>query len=298
MANNDEQSVLGDRIAQLQRELMETRASLAAVRENRVDSYRNPKIPTFFTNDPTLWFLQVESTFASCRITAEQTKADFVIANLDGDVINCVRDLLTAAERPDNIYTQIKERIISNFSVSAEARLRQLLKGQVSSSGKPSLILARLRALDSNCGEDILRTVFMDQLPPGMRSILAVSAVTDLKNLAELADKIAETSQFADSSVAAISPGNSSTLEAKIDLLTARLAALETIPKRNSQKQGFSRARNRSQSRNSRARFRSNSASGRCWYHQRYNNKARKCTKPCSWVTKPNDNSDASKSGN
>ena len=271
---------------------METRASLAAVRENRVDSYRNPKIPTSFTNDPTLWLLQVESTFASCRITAEQTKADFVIAILDVGVINCVRDLLTAAERHDNIYTQIKERVINNFSVSAEARLRQLLKGQVSSSGKPSLILARLRALDSNCGEDILRTVFMDQLPPGMRSILAVFAVTDLKSFAELADKIAETSQFA------VSPGNSNTLEAKIDLLTARLAALETIPERNSQKHGHSRPRNRSQSRNSRAGFRFNSASGRCWYHQKNNNKVPKCTKPCSWFTKPNDNSDASNSGN
>ena len=286
MSYNEESGDLRNRVEQLQRELSETRASLVTVQENRVDSYRNPKIPTFFTTDPTLWFLQVESAFASCRITAEQSKADFVIANLDVDVINCVRDLLTAAERPADIYTQIKEKIINNFSVSAETRLRQLLKGQVSSSGKPSLSLARLRALDSNCGEDILKTVFLDQLPPSMRSILAVSAVTNLKNLAEIADKIAETSQFTDANVAAISPGNSKTLEDKIDLLTARLDALRSGYDSNSSRQGRSRARSRSQSQNSRANSRSSSSSGKCWYHQKFNKKARKCVKPCSWAPK------------
>ena len=109
-----------------------------------------------------------------------------------------------------------------------------------------------------------------------------VIAVTNLKNLAKLANKIAETFQFSDSSVAAIDPGNSNALEAKIDLLTTRLAALESEHELNPTRQSRGRGRNRSTSDNLRASSRSRSASGRCWYHQRYHKKARKCTKPCS----------------
>ena len=69
-----------------------------------VDSYRVPKIPSFFKKDPKLWFAQVESTFRSARITDENTKAHHIIANLDFEVIEHIKDLITAEEPPSDLY--------------------------------------------------------------------------------------------------------------------------------------------------------------------------------------------------
>lgn len=66
----------------------------------------------------------------------------------------------------DDIYQRIKDTLISTFSASFEAQIRQLLKGKILNSGKPSHILARIRNLSNGkCSDDVLRTIFLDQLP-------------------------------------------------------------------------------------------------------------------------------------
>ena len=113
--------------------------------------------------------------------------------NLECDHVALVRDIITADPPHLDIYTRIKNRLISGFSVSAESRLRKLLKGEVLSNGKPSLLLNRLRNLNNNrCSDDVLKTIFLDQLPSHVRAILAMSNVDDLQALAELADKVTE----------------------------------------------------------------------------------------------------------
>jgi len=84
-----------------------------------------------------IWFIQVEATFETARITDKKTRAHYVIMPLDAEAISCCRDLI---ERPDENepYTKLKERIIESFSASAESQLRQLIKGQVLTSGKHS----------------------------------------------------------------------------------------------------------------------------------------------------------------
>ena len=93
--------------------------------------------------------------------------------------------------QPNDLYTRIKNRLLSSFSVSPESRLRQLLKGEVISDGKPSLLLNRLRNLnDGNCSDEIIKTIFLDQLPAKLHGILALSNVDGLQALAQLADKV------------------------------------------------------------------------------------------------------------
>ena len=120
-----------------------------------------------------------------------RTKADHVIAQLEPEILISIRDILMNDPRPADIYTQIRTRIIGSYSVSAEVRLRQLLKGQTLSSERPSKILAGLRALDDQqCGDDIIRSIFLDQIPQNIRVILIGSTITELQELATLADTI------------------------------------------------------------------------------------------------------------
>jgi len=108
-----------------------------------------------------IWFIQVEATFEIARITDQKTRAHYVIISLDAEASSCCQDLI---ERPDENepYTKLKERIIENFSASAESQLRQLIKGHVLTSRKPSHILNRLRNLNPHkqCDDNVLKTFF------------------------------------------------------------------------------------------------------------------------------------------
>ncbi|KZC14403.1 hypothetical protein WN55_06867 [Dufourea novaeangliae] len=165
----------------------------AKVPQYREDSYHVPKIPSFFRDDPDLWFLQVEISFGSARIPAKATKADGILAVLDVKVLSVVKKILLLNPPPADIYHRVKSRIIANFAVSSEAKLRELLKGQMLTDGKPSLILSRLRNLnDGACDDSVIRSEFFVQLPSTHRAILIATGGDDLSRLAEAADKLTD----------------------------------------------------------------------------------------------------------
>ncbi|XP_033224799.1 uncharacterized protein LOC117177867 [Belonocnema kinseyi] len=183
--------------------------------QNRVDAaQRVPKIPGFFRQDPALCFLQVESSFSTANVRAEETKADYIVANLDFEIVAHVKDILSISPTPADICTRIKNRIISGFSASPESRLPQLLKGEVLSDGKPSVILNRLRSLNDNaCSEEVIKSIFLEQLPNQIEAILALSNIDNLDDLAKMADKVTEAAgpgNFHISSVTSGSLSNSS----------------------------------------------------------------------------------------
>ncbi|XP_043479949.1 uncharacterized protein LOC122509771 [Leptopilina heterotoma] len=226
-----------ERFDQLQRQLREVSENVDGLQDvPRIDRLR--RLPRFISNDPEFWFVQIESAFSNCRITTEATKAHHIIAELDPEFLICARDIILTRPEPANIFTLIKNRLVATYSISTEARLRQLLKGDISTDGKPSLILTRLRSLgDTHCSEEVIRSVFLDQLPSSTRAILAASNVVGLQDLAVLADKVFEASNLS-SSCSAVSSGvtpssasNSCTLltiETQINDLVARVNALST----------------------------------------------------------------------
>ncbi|XP_033231556.1 uncharacterized protein LOC117182577 [Belonocnema kinseyi] len=274
---------------------------------------RNPevksisKVPKFYKQDPACWFLIVEAALARARITSEKSKAQELIAQLDPDIVAHVKDIINL--QPDNLYSQIKDRLISTYSISNEAKLRQLLKGEVVNEGKPSLLLNRLRSLNDNaCSDDVLKSIFLEQLPSSIRAILAMSQVADLSALATLADKVCEASSpttFQTFAVAphsattsnVVNPSSASVSQSATDPIVAIVAQqtklLEELSNRIAQlERQRGRPTVRSNSRGNfgpRNRSKSNNRGGPCFYHDRYRKKAHKCQAPCSW--KPAENS-------
>lgn len=94
------------------------------------------RLPLFNKNDPDLWFNQIERLFTRNNII---TEADVLIATIDSDILTCVRCVVLQRPAPEDVYTQIKNRILNNFGVSNEHRLKQIIKGEVL-NGKPSFI--------------------------------------------------------------------------------------------------------------------------------------------------------------
>ncbi|XP_043263717.1 uncharacterized protein LOC122403957 [Colletes gigas] len=274
------------RAARVEAALAAAQAQLAALNVGRIDSYRTPKIPGFFRDDPALWFYQVEASFRTARVTDERTKADSIVAALDSEIIASFRDLITNSSL-ENPYTQIKERVLATYSASSESRLRKLLLGQVLTDGKPTQILIRLRSLDDGrCGEHVIRSIFMDQLPAQCRAILAAAKMPDLAEVAELADKIIEAMSGGANYAAPVSNAPARTLEAKVDKLAADLAKLSSDVERLVKDSRY-RGRTRTPSQTNRNVKRGNAESSElCWAHRRFGSDARVCKGNCSWKEK------------
>ena len=68
------------------------------------------KLPPYWSNDPALWFSQVEAQFTTRGITSESTKYAHVVGSLQPEVAQEVRDLLLnpPAENP---YTRLKSEL-------------------------------------------------------------------------------------------------------------------------------------------------------------------------------------------
>ncbi|XP_011860171.1 PREDICTED: uncharacterized protein LOC105557520 [Vollenhovia emeryi] len=163
-----------------------------AEEDARVESYRVPKIPPFWRQAPEDWFLRVEASFRNANITVDSTKVDHLIASLDPEVISHIRDLITADPPPDNLYKVLRDRILATFAVSPEARLRQLLKGQVLEDRRPSHLLSHMNQLNGGqCSPAVLRSFFIELLDTH-KAILVATNEPDLQKLAEIADKLAD----------------------------------------------------------------------------------------------------------
>lgn len=104
------------------------------------------KLPKFWSEQPQLWFIQIESIFSLARITIDDTKLSYVIANLDPTYLKFVSDILISPP-PEGKYDAIKERLISSFAVSEEAKLKKLFGGLVIGDQKPTHFLQSMKAL-------------------------------------------------------------------------------------------------------------------------------------------------------
>ncbi|XP_037564860.1 uncharacterized protein LOC119444552 [Dermacentor silvarum] len=164
---------------------METTADAPAI------STIDVKLPPFWTADPVLWFLQVESQFAARRITADQTKYHHMVDSLPPTTASEVRDLLVAPPAV-NAYTTLKQLLISRLTPSEPQRLKQLLHGAKLSDRTPSQLLRHMQQLLGTTTTDVdsklLRELFLQRLPTNVRMVLASAANKQLSQLAELSN--------------------------------------------------------------------------------------------------------------
>ena len=227
------------------------------------------KLPAFWAEQPRLWFIQVESVFSLSRISRDETKYAQIIANLDPSYLKFIGDIILAPPA-DRKYEAIKERLIASFAISEEAKLKKLFSGLIMGDQKPSHFLQAMKSLaaGNNVGDNVLKTLFLDQLPESIRSILATSNA-DLSELAQQADKIMDIAHPQVSSIAA--PDFVNSLTGKIDALEKKFEKFFTDRRRNDTRQ-------------SRQRYRSSSKPRElCWYHHRFGSKATKCIQPCKF---------------
>lgn len=229
------------------------------------------KLPPFWTADPELWFLQVESQFAARRITADLTKYHHVVSSLPPATASEIRDLLFSPPAED-AYSTLKRTLIRRVSPSEPQRLQQLLREADLGDRTPSQLLRHMQQLlgSTAAGLDslLLREIFLQRLPSNVRMVLTSTGEKDLSKLAERADALMAVATPSVATVQAepAQPDQLHELRAEISRLANTVAALRA---------GGAHPPNRS------AKPEPQQSQKVCWYHRRYGNAARNCVPPC-----------------
>lgn len=264
----------------------------------------SPKLPPFWPDHPDVWFAQVEAQFKIAGITADETKYGYVAGHLDSRWAQEVRDILVNPPVNER-YEYLKTELIRRLSESAEKRVRKLINEEVLGDRTPSQFLRHLRSLsdESKVPEDLLRSLWLQRLPLTIQAMLQLQKDLPLNNLATLADSISELTpptfapavhaaaatsstevKVATHPVAASAPSavDFSEFREQLKELKVQVAAL-------TERSRASRSRTHSRSRKIRDLTPSAASSTRssdvCWYHRKFQEKARHCEAPCSYQT-------------
>lgn len=263
--------------------------------EINASDFRSVKLPTFWRDDPRLWFAMLEREFAAYGVRSDAVKCAAVIRHLDNTIIRSVADIISLPDTEDS-YRKIKDALIERIASSEEAQLRQLLTGVELDGRKPSDLLREMTLLaGTRVSEGVLQTLWLQRLPKRVQEILAVVENTKLEKLALLADKTMERSTYA--GIAPVSTGDGiqqvSEGNPEIAALTRKIEKLEMIVRDNMKRRPFcrSRSRGRSNSRGRHYRWRSLSRNGgeaeqydMCYYHRRFKENSFRCKPPCKWT--------------
>lgn len=241
-----------------------TGGEISATQANRVST----KVPPFWKPDPRIWFLQLEAQFRNNQVKLDQTKFDIVVSSIDAQILAQIADLLI--NPPDeNKYDTLKGRLISVFADSETTKTRRLLTELELGDNKPSQLLCQMKSLaDNKIDDSFLRTLWLQRLPDQMKAILSGSS-DELPKLASMADKIWELSPAQPFQVTAIDQEDSE-LKALSRQVHELSIQVDKLTKRMSSRTSRSRSRDRA------------STSTKCWYHEKFGDRARRCLQPCS----------------
>jgi hypothetical protein len=255
---------------------------------NNVAVASSLRMPEFNASDPEMWFAVVEAYFSKARVMDEQQRYLDVVSSLPPRYASEVRDIIMRPLDNDS-YATLKRELIKRLCSTQEKKTRKLLENVVMEDEKPSQYLRRLQApAGSAVPTDLLRTLWMRGLPEKLKPTMATQTGKTLSDMAEVAN-----------SVFSLLPTHHTIHEAMVDAslhnqiqqLTQELSALKTqmaamvnqVQEVSSGSRGqpwqppCPRSRPRSQSREPRP-------DGICWYHWKFQDKARKCTSPCTWT--------------
>lgn len=256
---------------------MEEKLDLAAVS-------LSSKIPDFWSDQPRVWFIRTEAILAPQKM-GDESKFNIVVSKLGKDVIQQVTDLLVDPPAT-NKYDALRSRLLIIYEESENRQIQKLIGEMELGDQKPSQLLRRMKDLArSKIPDETLRILWQGHLPSAARAVLTVSEIKDMDKLADIADRIIESTRPAQvSSVAQASVSNNKIL-AEIAKINARLNNLDRG--RSNQRASYENQRSASRPRSPSAQGRSpKSPDWLCFYHFRYRTRANKCVKPCAWKGK------------
>jgi len=232
------------------------------------------------------WFWQVESAFEAAGVSADRKKYNTIIGQLPTRVMYKLADLKSHPPPTGSMYSSLKERIIREFSDSTQTRITKLLGDMSIGDRKPSQLLAEMRskATETPVTEDLLRSLWLRNLPGQIRAILSTSEEVPLTQVATIADRVMEALQTNSSNVNTVQISENQ-LADPIKKVQAQIEEIFRYLKKNQRSCSWN-GPNKKRSNPSTYQDNRDQRFDTCWWHFKFGSNARKCKSPCNFKEK------------
>lgn len=144
--------------------------------------------PPFKTDDIESWFRRVEHWFTFNKVTTEMDKFALIASQIENSTVTNLDEMLNPHETTP--YTNLKKKIVSIFEATTSAKINNLLSGCKLGDLKPSQLLAEMKRLGGNVGDDILRNLWSKRLPLHVQAVVAAATKSSLEEVAIIADAV------------------------------------------------------------------------------------------------------------
>lgn len=235
------------------------------------------KLPDFWTKSPEVWFARVDAQFRAKGISQDQTQYDYVVSALDIDTAEEIQSILIHPPSTEK-YATLRKALITTFGKSQVQKDIELLNLNGLGDKRPTALLRRINALNAD-PQTLKRALFLTNLPPDIRSILAGHDSRDIEALAEAADRIWESRSSTIQQVSACPADSHNT-----DWETAayQSAAVEAVLPAN---KSWTRARPSHRKLPTSPAASTVPTSSVCFYHSRFGPDARRCQSGCKFAS-------------
>lgn len=255
---------------------------------------------------------RLEFWFGDC--TDERRRFNIVMAQLPAKFFNVLAGKdFTANKKP---YTDMKEALLKEFTMSEAERVSKLLENVTLGDKRPGDLLREMMQLSATSDENLVKGLWLRQLPPSLAAQLATS-IEPLDTLGASANAIyamLNRNQISEVSNQSVPPAAiqelTATMKQLLAIMTqnqATIAALVSQPMRTQERGSRESSRERYQGRErSPDRFRDNSRnrnplqqrsrsrsreydpnSDMCYYHFMFGRRANNCNQPCNFNMQP-----------
>ncbi|XP_057318293.1 uncharacterized protein LOC130663193 [Microplitis mediator] len=225
------------------------------------------KAPSFNPKRVSLWFAQLEAQFAIHGVATEREKFNHVVSLIDTEYA-CEVETIIINPPTTMPYAELKTTLITCYSKSEEAKLRQLLNGETVGDRSPSQFLRHLKSLAPF--NAVLKARWLANLPKKTQELLAISPSTaTIDELVETVDTLHE--MFPVTHTAAVVSSSSSqetmALQRQVSELSQQVAALTTAFDHN---RGRSSTRKQNQRSRSKSKPRKLDKTNICYNHTKF----------------------------
>lgn len=248
------------------------------------------KLPDFWVASPVAWFGVAEAQFALREVTSQRARFGLVAAVLPEKPARAVGHILT--NPPADCYDRLKAALLSNHQLTEIQKSELLFNMDALGARRPMDLLAEMLELVKP-GEEttqLFAMLFIRKLPSAVRAQLSEDDHTDLRALAEKADRIMAMLAKQKHDLHMVAAVSAASDDGSSDGDEYCVAAIKQPfrPHRNGKGKQKQQQRQQKpsasyQPRSTAAADHSANSSDMCWYHFTFGGKATNCRKPCSW---------------
>ena len=249
---------------------------------------QNIKLPPFWNDAPVAWFVAAEAQFELRHVDSQKERFCHVTTALDKLSLKKIVHLVA---NPDPIrpYTRLKEALLASHVLTDFQRVELLLAVEPLGGRKPSELLADMWELcpDNQHNSIFFAALFLQRLPREIRVMLTHEDHSDLRRLAAHADRLIAFGGRQDTVACAVELPQDDVVAAiqqkgkqqsRNRDRPQKKSKLPPLPPRPAGGQS-----GQHQKTDTAPSTVAREATGLCFYHWSFGDKAHSCQAPCSW---------------